>query len=122
MGTGLAVACLWTALPGFAQQAAATDAALNVPVPPAVIVRDGDGRSRYERRGWAARSPSTARSTRRLHHGPPFGEFVQQEPYEGQPATEKTEVWVFFDDKNVYVVGAALGDRAGAPRHERHAA
>ena len=35
----------------------------------------------------------------------PFGEFVQQEPFEGKPATEKTEIWVFFDDKNVYVSG-----------------
>ena len=29
--------------------------------------------------------------------------FVQQEPDEGKPATEKTEAWIFFDDKNVYV-------------------
>jgi hypothetical protein len=33
--------------------------------------------------------------------------FVQQEPTEGGPASDKTEVWVFFDDKNVYV-GARL--------------
>ncbi|HYR84283.1 MAG TPA: DUF5916 domain-containing protein [Terriglobia bacterium] len=29
--------------------------------------------------------------------------FVQQEPNEGQPATERTEVWVFFDDDDIYV-------------------
>jgi hypothetical protein len=29
--------------------------------------------------------------------------FIQQEPHEGQPATEKTEAWVFFDDENFYV-------------------
>ena len=29
--------------------------------------------------------------------------FVQQEPDEFQPATEKTEAWIFFDDDNVYV-------------------
>jgi len=29
--------------------------------------------------------------------------FVQQEPDEGKPATEKTEAWIFFDDKNIYV-------------------
>ena len=28
------------------------------------------------------------------------------EPHGGQPATEKTEVWVFFDDDNVYVTFA----------------
>jgi hypothetical protein len=30
-------------------------------------------------------------------------EFLQAEPQEGAPATEKTEVWVFYDDQNVYV-------------------
>ncbi|MGE3955693.1 MAG: DUF5916 domain-containing protein [Vicinamibacterales bacterium] len=33
----------------------------------------------------------------------PVGDFIQQEPREGQPATEKTEVWVFFDRDNLYV-------------------
>ncbi len=30
-------------------------------------------------------------------------DFFQQEPNEGQPASEKTEVWVMFDSDNVYV-------------------
>jgi hypothetical protein len=34
---------------------------------------------------------------------PPIGGFVQQEPNEFQPATEKTEAWIFFDDRNIYV-------------------
>ncbi len=29
--------------------------------------------------------------------------FVQQEPDEGKPATERTEAWVLFDDDHVYV-------------------
>ncbi|HUR33372.1 MAG TPA: DUF5916 domain-containing protein [Vicinamibacterales bacterium] len=33
----------------------------------------------------------------------PFGDFIQQEPHEGEPATEKTDVWVFFDRDNLYV-------------------
>ena len=33
----------------------------------------------------------------------PASDFIQQEPKEGEPATEKTEAWVFFDDKNIYV-------------------
>ncbi|MBS1817380.1 MAG: carbohydrate binding family 9 domain-containing protein [Acidobacteria bacterium] len=33
----------------------------------------------------------------------PVGDFIQQEPTEGAPATEKTEVWVFFDRDNLYV-------------------
>ena len=32
-----------------------------------------------------------------------FGDFIQQDPFEGQPATDKTEVWVFFDATNIYV-------------------
>lgn len=31
------------------------------------------------------------------------GEFRQQEPNEGTPATEKTEVRVLFDEKNLYI-------------------
>src|SRR5581483_381957 len=29
--------------------------------------------------------------------------FVQAEPHYDQPATEQTQVWVFFDDRNVYI-------------------
>jgi Domain of unknown function (DUF5916) len=34
---------------------------------------------------------------------PAIGGFVQQEPFEFQPASEKTEAWIFFDDRNIYV-------------------
>jgi len=34
---------------------------------------------------------------------PAIGGFVQQEPFEFQPATEKTEAWIFFDDTQIYV-------------------
>src|SRR5438067_233746 len=33
----------------------------------------------------------------------PISDFIQMEPTGGQPATEKTDVWIFFDDRNVYV-------------------
>jgi len=33
----------------------------------------------------------------------PIDGFLQQEPHEGQPATQKTEVWLLFDDRHVYV-------------------
>lgn len=33
----------------------------------------------------------------------PLTDFLQQEPREGQPATEKTEAWIFFDDTNLYI-------------------
>ncbi|MGE4056260.1 MAG: DUF5916 domain-containing protein, partial [Vicinamibacterales bacterium] len=34
---------------------------------------------------------------------PPISDFIQQEPQEGQPATERTEAWIFFDAENVYI-------------------
>jgi hypothetical protein len=33
----------------------------------------------------------------------PISNFIQQEPDEGQPATEKTEAWILFDDVNLYI-------------------
>jgi hypothetical protein len=33
----------------------------------------------------------------------PLTDFIQQEPDEGQPATERTEAWIFFDGTNLYI-------------------
>ena len=33
----------------------------------------------------------------------PVDHFIQQEPDEGRPATEKTLAWLFYDDTNFYV-------------------
>ena len=35
---------------------------------------------------------------------PPASGFLDTEPVSGRPAEERTDVWVFFDDDNVYVV------------------
>ena len=35
---------------------------------------------------------------------PAMTDFIQQEPVAGAPATERTEIWLLFDDDNVYVV------------------
>ncbi|HEY9466481.1 MAG TPA: DUF5916 domain-containing protein [Vicinamibacterales bacterium] len=43
--------------------------------------------------------------------------FVQQEPDEGKPATERTEAWVFFDDDMIYVAA-----RCWESRRERRVA
>lgn len=37
------------------------------------------------------------------HRVPSIGGFVQQDPNEGQPATEWTEAWIFYDNRNVYI-------------------
>lgn len=41
--------------------------------------------------------------------------FIQQEPHEGSPATDETEVWVFYDDKNIYV-GARMHETDSSKR------
>ncbi|MGE0464049.1 MAG: DUF5916 domain-containing protein [Vicinamibacterales bacterium] len=71
---------------------------------PEVIVRDASGLATVR----TLRAPSPIIVDGVLEEAPyrdvkPFGEFIQQEPFEGQPSTEKTEVWVFFDDANIYV-------------------
>jgi len=33
----------------------------------------------------------------------PITHFIQQEPVEGAPATERTEAWIFYDDRQFYV-------------------
>ena len=42
---------------------------------------------------------------------PPLTDFVQTEPVSGSPATERTEVWVSFDQDNVYVSVRAFESR-----------
>ncbi|HUR32652.1 MAG TPA: DUF5916 domain-containing protein [Vicinamibacterales bacterium] len=74
------------------------------PVPPAVASRDEAGDVTIR----AVRVSSPIRVDGRLDE-PDYEttlaitDFVQQEPNEGQPATERTESWVFFDDDNIYV-------------------
>ena len=40
-----------------------------------------------------------------------MSDFIQNDPVEGQPATERTEVWILFDDDNVYVVARCWESR-----------
>jgi hypothetical protein len=44
---------------------------------------------------------------------PPIDGFRQQVPQEGAPATEPTEMWVFFDQDNVYVSARCLDSEPG---------
>ncbi len=82
------------------------------PVAPATIARDAQGRSTIR----AVRVPTPLVFDGVLDEPfyrdvPAFGDFIQQEPFEGQPATEKTDVWVFFDRDYLYV-SARLYDSA----------
>ena len=73
------------------------------PVPPDVVSRDGSGTTIR-----AVRLTAPLRVDGQLDEAVytdvhPMSDFIQIEPQAGAPATEKTEVWVFFDDDNVYV-------------------
>jgi len=74
------------------------------PVAPAVISRDVAGHVSVR----AVRVTSPIRIDGKLDEAmyastEAIGGFLQQEPNEGQAATERTEAWVFFDDQNIYV-------------------
>ena len=74
------------------------------PVLPDVISRDDEGDATVR----AIRLPAPLVFDGRLDEAfygdvKSFGDFIQQDPFEGQPASERTEVWVFFDGTNVYV-------------------
>ena len=76
------------------------------PIPPAVISRDASGRATIR----AVRISTPLRIDGQLNEAvyatvPSMSDFIQTEPAEGSPAKEKTEVWVFFDDEYVYIVG-----------------
>ena len=83
-----------------------------VPVAPAVITRDASGRATVR----AVRLMTPLRVDGRLDEAVystvlPISDFIQTDPNEGAPATEKTEVWVLFDDANIYVVGRCWESR-----------
>jgi hypothetical protein len=74
------------------------------PVAPETVARDGDGRTTVR----AVRLDEPLRIDGALDEAvyqsvSPISGFVQIEPDDTQPATEQTEVWIGYDDDNVYV-------------------
>jgi hypothetical protein len=75
------------------------------PAAPAVVSRDAEGRVTVR----AVRLTAPIRLDGRLDEAvyttvPAISDFIQQDPQEGPPATEKTEAWLFFDDDTFYVM------------------
>ncbi len=90
------------AAPGRAPSAALAPAP--APIAPATVSRTPEGAVTVR----AVRIPEPLKLDGRLDEPyyrdiPAFGDFIQQDPVEGAPATEKTEAWIFFDDNNIYV-------------------
>ncbi len=90
--------------------AASQDPTDGVPVPPAVQARDSQGRVTVR----ASRVAEPPRIDALLEESiyqeqRPITGFIQQDPDEGQPATEATLVWITFDAHNIYI-GARCRD------------
>jgi len=86
------------------------------PEPPAVINRDERGNATIR----TMRLPSPliidgALDEAPYHDVPAMSDFIQQEPAEGRPASDKTEIWIFYDDKNLYV-GARMHEEDPSKR------
>ena len=74
------------------------------PQPPDVISRDANGRATMR----AIRLVESLRvdgalDERVYQDVRAVSDFIQTEPVEGAPATEKSEVWVLFDDEHLYI-------------------
>jgi len=74
------------------------------PVAPAVVSRDADGRVTVRAVRLAAPLRIDGALDESLYSAvPPISDFVQFEPQAGAPATEKTDVWIAFDEDNFYL-------------------
>jgi hypothetical protein len=92
------------ALVASAAVGVASDEGPPAPTPPAVIARDAEGRATI--RAVRIEEPLTVDGVLDEGHYQailPIADFIQQEPREGEPASEKTEVWVLFDRQHLYV-------------------
>src|SRR5262245_44578814 len=113
-----AAACLAASvLPASAQQQAALaasapaieNASASAAAPAAapvdeVLTRDAEGRLSI-RAVRVERPPSIdGRLDEEVYDRvPPITGFIQQEPREGEPSTEDAQIWVTFDDSQIYI-------------------
>lgn len=101
------------ASPAFGQGGSTIDGP-RAPDPPEVVSRDAQGR--VTARAVRLADPLVIDGLLRdpvYSQVPAISDFVQQEPHEGEPATESTELWIFFDDTNLYVSARCLDSEPG---------
>ena len=103
-----------SAQPALARPAPAPPTGPPPPALPETIARDDEGRATVR----AVRVMTPMRIDGRLDEGAysnvqPASGFIQMEPKAGQAASEKTEVWVFYDDDHVYVAFKAWESEPG---------
>ncbi len=76
------------------------------PIAPEVVTRDERGRTTVRAIKLAAGIRLDGQLDEEVYQTvPPITGLIQRLPVEGAPATEKTEAWIMFDDRNVYVSG-----------------
>ena len=86
------------------------------PTPPAIIARDAAGRATLRAVRLEEPLDVDGELDERIYRDlPPASDFIQVLPDEGELATEQTEIWVAFDDENLYVSGRCLN---AAPESE----
>jgi hypothetical protein len=74
------------------------------PIAPAVFAKDDQGRITLRATRLTAPLSLDGNLDEAVYNDvTPIDHFIQQEPNEGQPGTEKTQVWLFFDDEHFYV-------------------
>ncbi len=74
------------------------------PVPPAVVSRDDSGKATVRAVRLATPLQIDGRLDEVLYDTvPPISDFLQVEPRPGEPATDRTDVWVTFDETTVFV-------------------
>ncbi|HUR33118.1 MAG TPA: DUF5916 domain-containing protein [Vicinamibacterales bacterium] len=88
----------------WAQVASSASDELASPTGEAVVARDPDG-SVTVRATRLARPLELDGQLKEEFYSriPSIGGFLQQEPLEGEPVTEETQVWLLYDDRNIYV-------------------
>ena len=96
--------CLGFAGPLRAQAPLPADPLATIDADAPLLTRDADGRVTVR----ATRITTPISIDGRLDDSAyqevrPITDFVQQEPDEGAPGTERTEAWILFDDRNIYL-------------------
>jgi len=107
----LCLAAAATAASAFAQDESPVDGP-PAPVAPEVVSRDAAGRVTI--RAVRLTEPLVVDGLLKdpiYSQVPAIGDFVQQEPHEGEPATEPTQLWIFFDATNIYFAVHCLDDQ-----------
>jgi len=74
------------------------------PVAPEVEARDADGRVTIRATRLSSKVMLDGKLDEAVYRDVrAISNFIQNEPHNGQPASERTDVWVFFDDDAIYI-------------------